>query len=172
MLNFENQTLDIDELPRFEDVDGHPIDTAYLKVLRLMFIFWFILSFGGLFILNYLVDLPAIAFITILGFLILIFAFSFVEIEKGFPRRKFGIRQKDVIFQQGYFIFKQTLLPYKRIQHVELKQGPLFKAFDIYTLKVFTAGSSSGDLSIAGLNKADADKLKAQILNAADIDEN
>ncbi len=172
MLNFENQTLTIDELPRFEDVEGYPVDLAYLKVLRLMFVFWLLFFFGGLLVLRFLVDMPALVFFPVLGFLILIFAFSFIEIEKGFPRRKFGIRQKDVIFQQGFFIFKQTILPYKRIQHVELKQGPLFKAFKIYTLKVFTAGSSSGDLSIAGLNKDDADKLKAQILKAADIDDN
>jgi membrane protein YdbS with pleckstrin-like domain len=172
MLNFENQTLDINELPKFEDVEGHPIDKAYLKVLRLLFVFWLIFCFGGLFLLNYLVDLPKLAFFPVLGFLILIFSFSLTEIEKGFPRRKFGIREKDIIFQQGYFMFKQTILPYKRIQHVEVKQGPLFKAFKIYTLKVFTAGSSSGDLSIAGLNKDDASKLKAQILKAADLDNN
>jgi membrane protein YdbS with pleckstrin-like domain len=68
-------------------------------------------------------------------------------------------------------VFKQTILPYKRIQHVEIKQGPLFKAFKLFTLKVYTAGSASGDLSIAGLNKDDADKLKAQILKVADLND-
>jgi membrane protein YdbS with pleckstrin-like domain len=172
MLDFQNQTLDINNLPKFEDVEGHPIDKSYLSVQRLLIGFWFVLLFGGLFLLNYFVQLPDLAFYLILGFLIVIFAFSFIEIEKGFPRRKFGIRENDIIFQHGYFVFKQTILPYKRIQHVEIKQGPLFKVFKIFTLKVFTAGSSSGDLSIAGLNKDDASKLKAQILKAADLDDN
>lgn len=172
MLDFQNQTLDINELPKFEDVDGHPIDKAYLKVLRLLFGFWLIILFGGLFGLRFFVDMPSIIFYAILSFLIVIFGLSIIDIEKGFPRRRFGVREKDIIFQQGYFVFKQTILPYKRIQHVEIKQGVLFKAFKIFTLKVYTAGSSSGDLSIAGLNQEYSSKLKEHILKESNLDDN
>jgi len=171
MLDFQNQTLDLSELPKFEQVEGYPVDRAYLKVLRLLYIFWIVLMFSILITLKILVDMPQMAFYPILAGLVVLFSFSIIEVEKGFPRRKFGIREKDLIFQNGYFVFKQTILPYKRIQHVEIKQGPLFKAFNLFTLKVYTAGSSSGDLSIAGLNKDDADKLKAQILKVADLNE-
>ena len=75
------------------------------------------------------------------------------------------------IFQRGYLFFKQTIVPFNRIQHVEVKQDLIFRAFGIYSLKVFTAGSSSGDLSLVGLNKSDADKLKAVILKGASTDE-
>lgn len=172
MLDFQNQTLDINALPKFEQVDGHPVDRAYLKVLRILYLFWIVLMFSILISLKILLELSQLAFYPILGGLIVLFSLSILEVEKGFPRKKFGIREKDVIFQSGYFVFTQTILPYKRIQHVEIKQGPLFKAFNLFTLKIYTAGSSAGDLSIAGLNKNDADKLKAQILNAADIDNN
>jgi len=172
MLDFQNQTLDINNLPRFEQVEGHPVDRAYLKVLRILYLFWIVLMFSILMTLEILIELPQPAFYPILGVLIILFTFSILEVEKGFPRKKFGIREKDIIFQSGYFVFTQTILPYKRIQHVEIKQGPLFKAFSLFTLKIYTAGSSAGDLSIAGLNKNDADKLKAQILKAADIDNN
>lgn len=170
MIDFQNQSLNIDELPKFENADRHPVDQAYLKILRLLFGFWLVFLFGGLTILELLIDLPQLAFYPVLAFFVVFFTLSIIETEKGFPRRQFGIRERDIIFQSGYFVFNQTILPYKRIQHVEVKQGPLFKIFDLYTLKVFTAGSSAGDLSIAGLNKNDADKLKAQILKAAGID--
>jgi membrane protein YdbS with pleckstrin-like domain len=171
MLNFENQTLNINDLPKFEQVEGHPVDRSYLKVLRILYGFWLVLLFSALVTLNVLLDLPPQVFYPVLGGLSLLFSFSIIEAEKGFPRRKFGIRERDIIFQNGYFVFKQTILPYKRIQHVEIKQGPLFKAFNLFTLKVYTAGSSAGDLSIAGLNQQDADKLKAQILKVANLDE-
>lgn len=171
MLDFQNQVLDINELPKFEQVEGHPVDKAYLKVLRILYVFWFVLMFSILITLEILVDLPQQAFYPILVALVVLFSFSIIEVEKGFPRRKFGIREKDIIFQNGYFVFRQTILPYKRIQHVEIKQGPLFKAFSLFSLKVYTAGSSAGDLSIAGLNKNDADKLKARILKVADLNE-
>ncbi|RRO12514.1 PH domain-containing protein [Flavobacteriaceae bacterium 14752] len=172
MIDFQNQTLNISDLPRFETVEGHRVDKAYLKVLRILYVFWALILFSGLLVLNYFVDLPAMAFFPILGFLSILFLLIILDIELGFPRRKFGIRAKDLIFQKGYFVFKQTIVPYKRIQHVEVKQGLVFKAFKIYTLKAYTAGSSSGDLSIAGLNHNDADKLKAQILKVADLDDN
>lgn len=171
MLDFQNQTLDINHLPKFEQVEGHPVDKAYLIVLRILYIFWFVLLFSIAITLEILAGLPQLVFYPILGGLLILFSLSSIEVEKGFPRRKFGIREKDIIFQNGYFVFKQTILPYKRIQHVEIKQGPLFKAFNLFTLKVYTAGSSAGDLSIAGLNKNDADKLKAQILKVADLNE-
>lgn len=172
MLDFQNQTLDINELPRFEQVEGHHVDRAYLKVLRILYLFWFVLMFSILITLEILIELPPQAFYPILGGLLILFSLSIIEVEKGFPRRKFGIREKDIIFQNGFFVFSQSILPYNRIQHVEIKQGPLFKAFSLFTLKVYTAGSSAGDLSIAGLNTNDADKLKAQILKVADLNEN
>ncbi|QTY28253.1 PH domain-containing protein [Flavobacterium sp. CS20] len=172
MINFQNQTLDLGDLPRFETVEGHPVDKAYLKVLRILYTFWFLLVFSGLFLSEYSIDLPSSIFYSIFGGLAILFLLIILNIELGFSRRKFGIREKDLIFQKGFFVFKQTIVPYKRIQHIEVKQGLVFKAFNLYTLKIYTAGSSTGDLSIAGLNRNDADKLKAQILKVADLDEN
>ncbi len=172
MTDFQNHTLDIADLPKFETVEGHSIDRAYLKVLRLTYSISLAIIFGGLFITYFLVDMPSLFFYIALLVLIVIFSISITETEKGFARRKFGIREKDIIFQKGFFFFKQIIVPYKRIQHVEVKQGVVFRAYGIYSLKLFTAGSSSGDLSIAGLNKEDADKLKAIILKVASVDEN
>jgi membrane protein YdbS with pleckstrin-like domain len=172
MLDFQNNTLDIEDLPRFEEVEGHSVASAYLKVLRIVYVFWFVVFMGGLLILHFKVNPPSLLFYPILGVLVLIFVLIIIEIEKGFQKRKFGIREKDIIFQKGFFVFKETIVPYKRIQHVEVRQGLLFKAFKLFTLKIYTAGSSTGDLSIKGLNQANSDKIKAQILKVADLDEN
>lgn len=172
MIDFQNQTLDLTELPCFENVKGYPVDKAYLKVLRILYTFWALIIFTALFLLEFFVSLPALALYPILVLFVVLFLLIILDIELGFHRRKFGIRDKDLIFQKGFFVFRQTIVPYKRIQHVEVKQGLVFKAFKIYTLKVYTAGSSTGDLSIAGLNHNDADKLKAQILKVADLDDN
>lgn len=171
MIDFQNQTLDISQLPKFETVEGQHIDRAYLKVLRLFYCLWLIVLFSGLLVTNYFADIPNAVFYIVLSALIVFFSIYILETEKGFPRRKFAVRQKDVIFQRGYLFFKQTIVPFNRIQHVEVKQDLIFRAFGIYSLKLFTAGSSAGDLSLVGLNKSDADKLKAVILKGASIDE-
>ena len=172
MLDFQNNTLNIDDLPRFETVEGHPVDPAYLKVLRIIYLLWLVILIGVLVILKFKANPPAPFYYALIGVLTFVFLLIIIETEKGFSRRKFGIREKDIIFQKGFFVFKETIVPYKRIQHVEVKQTIVFKVFKLFTLKIYTAGSSSGDLSIKGLNQSDADKIKAQILKVADIDEN
>lgn len=172
MLDFQNNALNIDDLPRFETVEGHPVAPAYLKVLRIIYAFWVIVLIGVLIVLKFKSNPPAPFYYTLIGVLTFVFSLLIIEIEKGFQKRKFGIREKDIIFQKGFFVFKETIVPYKRIQHVEVKQTLVFKIFKLFTLKVYTAGSSAGDLSIKGLNQDDADKIKAQILKVADIDEN
>lgn len=172
MLDFQNNTLNIDDLPRFETVEGNPVSSSYLKVLRLIYIIWLVILTGVLVTLKFKANPPDLVFYALIGVLTLVYALIIIEIEKGFNRRRFGIREKDIIFQRGFFVFKETIVPYKRIQHVEIKQNLIFKAFKLFSLKVYTAGSSAGDLSIKGLNQDNADKIKAQILKVADIDEN
>lgn len=172
MLNFENNTLNIEGLPHFESVEGHSVDSKYLKVLRILYVFWFVFLMGALFIAFIFTKLSLPLFFLALGTLTFLFTLLIIEIEKGFKKRKYGIREKDILFQKGFFVYKETLVPYKRIQHIELRQSLLFKAFKLFSLKIYTAGSSSGDLSIKGLNQDYADKIKAQILKVADLDEN
>ncbi|WP_107037585.1 PH domain-containing protein [Brumimicrobium mesophilum] len=172
MLDFQNNTLNVDDLPQFETVDGHFIATQYLKLLRLIYIFWFVVLSCGIIFLHIFKNPPFPTVYLLTGVLVLLFSLVLIEIEKGFKRRKYGIREKDILFQRGFFVFKQTIVPYKRIQHVELRQNLIFKAFKIFSLKIYTAGSSTGDLSIKGLNQIEADKIKAQILKVADLDEN
>lgn len=171
MLDFQNNTLNIDDLPRFETVEGYPVEQRYLKVLRLFYIIWILIISGGLVTFYFLGNPPESLFFLLSGGLTLIFTLIIIEIEKGFPRRKFGIREKDILFQSGFFMLKETIVPYKRIQHIEVRQSLFFKMFKLYTLKIYTAGSSTGDLSIRGINQIDADKIKAQILKVADLDE-
>lgn len=171
MLDFQNNTLNIDGLPRFETVEGHSVAPAYLKVLRIIYVFWLIVLIGVLIVLKFKANPPVPFYYALIGVLTFVFSLIIIEIEKGFQKRKFGIREKDILFQRGFFVYKETLVPYKRIQHIELRQSLLFKIFKLFSLKIYTAGSSSGDLSIKGLNQIDADKIKAQILKVADIDE-
>ncbi|RFC55066.1 PH domain-containing protein [Brumimicrobium aurantiacum] len=171
MLDFENNTLNIEDLPKFEEVEKSPVSIRYLKVLRLLYLIFLFVFLGGLTALFFIPKFPIVLFLIIASVVVTIFGILILEVEKGFPKRKFALREKDILFQKGFIIFRETIVPYKRIQHVEVKQGLLFKAFNIVIIKVFTAGSSSGDLSLFGLDPEDADKMKAQILKIADLDE-
>ncbi|MFO7745264.1 MAG: PH domain-containing protein [Psychroflexus sp.] len=170
-MNFENLEIPISDLPNFKSVELEPIQHRYKKLIWLneasVFIILFALSISGFFFDKFPSWIPYV----ILGILSIVFIIRAIEIEKGFPLKKFGVRQYDMIYQSGFFYFTETVVPYKRIQHVEIKQGPLSRLFSLYTLRLYTAGASSGDLIINGLDKLTAQKLKAKVLDKTTVED-
>jgi membrane protein YdbS with pleckstrin-like domain len=71
------------------------------------------------------------------------------------------LRENDISFKKGLIAFKQTSVPFNRIQHVEVNQGILAKLLKLSSVKIYTAGGTSSDLSIPGLPVETAHKLKA-----------
>lgn len=88
-----------------------------------------------------------------------------------FEREGYALRAHDIIHQRGHWWMTHTAVPFARVQHVEIAQGPIAKQFGLCTLRVFTAGGGSGDLSISGIGLEDAHRIKAFIAQKAGADE-
>ena len=76
----------------------------------------------------------------------------------------FALRDHDIAYRSGLYWHKQVILPFNRVQHVEVASGPVQRRFGLATLKFFTAGGASVDLKISGLLHDDANRLRAHIL--------
>ena len=59
------------------------------------------------------------------------------------------------------------MIPFNRIQHIETVRGPIERLLGLATIKIFSAGGLSSDLSISGLEAERATRLKRIILNKA-----
>lgn len=90
---------------------------------------------------------------------VLLGGFWLVEEWLGFPRRGYVVRERDITYRSGWFSRSTTTIPYKQVQHIELTQGVIARAFGLKHLKLFTAGGS-GNLRIAGIQEADAQVLR------------
>ncbi len=99
-----------------------------------------------------------------LGIVLLAFVLIFVA-KAYFRRKKFKIAEKNVSFQEGLFYQKETVVPFARIQHIEIDEGPLERFFKIATLSIYTAGDSGRDLKISGLELVRAQEIKSYISN-------
>lgn len=163
-MNFENLEVHLDELPDFKSVELNLVQKRYKRLIWINEGLVFTLLFALPIIAFFIEPVPLWIPIVVLCLLSLVLAVRATEIEKGFPLRLFGIRQYDIIYQSGFFYFTETVIPYNRIQHVEIKQGPLSRFYNLYSLRLYTAGASSGDLIIDGLDKETAQKLKAKVL--------
>ena len=170
MEEFKNEVVDFDSLPKFESVVFVPLHRDYLNVVYInQFIIAIIASIvASLFLFfkeeNQPFVLPIVSGLFI--FILLLFGFAILS----FRKKGYALREKDILFRKGVIATTTTIIPFNRIQHVALHEGALDRMYDLSELQVFTAGGSHSDLSIAGLPKEQAERIKTFLLNKILID--
>lgn len=169
---FENQEIPVSSLPHVEDISFQPLAPAGLKAR-----YWSnVLTSAVFFVLALMILPPLFSAWWWLSLIILTAAmaawllFSSWVIRKRFERESYALRTHDIIHQHGYWWHSQTTVPFTRVQHVEIAQGPVEKRFGVSTLRVFTAGGSSSDLSISGIEPEEANRIKSFIVQKAGVD--
>lgn len=85
----------------------------------------------------------------------------------AFVRRRvrawgYAERQEDLLVRRGVMIKRTSVIPYGRMQYVELTAGPLERAFGLSTVQMHTAAAAS-DARIPGLAAAEAERLRDQL---------
>ncbi|GGW72877.1 PH domain-containing protein [Alishewanella tabrizica] len=86
----------------------------------------------------------------------------------AYPLKAYALRQHDLSFQRGLFFKTSITQPITRIQHIELKRGPLERRFGLATLQVFSAGGAAHTFALPGLPVADAETIRQFILQHKD----
>ena len=64
---------------------------------------------------------------------------------------------------RGYMFFRDTVVPFGRIQHIDVEQGPVDRRYDLAKLTVHTAGNHNSSVSLPGLLHADALAMRETI---------
>lgn len=165
MIDFTNEQVDHRDLPALNTLDLLPLEKRYLKVMYinilstlLLPIAWIVAVFVfGLWEaqwLAWLLLIPAI----------LLPLVNFLLVKPSFQVKRFAIRDQDVIYQRGLIFRSLTVTPFKRVQHCEINRGPLSRLFGLSELNIFTAGGSSSDISIPGLDEQTATQLCNYVL--------
>lgn len=177
---FTNVQLNPNELPQIEEIIYTPLNSSYRTSSIIgNLIFWFVIStIVGSFLtinkdmFNHLFDNNATtAKMILLGIFLLLVSFSFFVVIRGFSQKGFAIREKDISYKSGLFWKTVVNIPFNRVQHAEVKQGPIERFYNLSQLRIFTAGGSSSDLKIPGLLPGQAESLKRLIVNKVSIDE-
>jgi uncharacterized protein len=64
---------------------------------------------------------------------------------------------------RGYLFFSDTIVPFGRIQHIDVEQGPIQRPYGLATLQVHTAGNHNNMVALPGLAHADALMMREAI---------
>ncbi|BCE03839.1 PH domain-containing protein [Marinicellulosiphila megalodicopiae] len=82
---------------------------------------------------------------------------------------KYALRQHDISLYSGVLFKRIVIQPYTRLQHIEIKRGPLERHKGLASLVLFSAGGSMHALEIKGLLENDAETIKQFILKHKDL---
>ncbi|AQS92621.1 hypothetical protein BXQ17_00420 [Polaribacter sp. BM10] len=163
------QNTEVFSFPEIESIDFKKIEKNYFKVILINVLILFLTLFIGAFFVVYKDWLElGQHYIWIFSALILLLIFTVIFEILGFKKRKYAVREKDISYKKGLLYKSLTTVPFNRIQHVEIDQGPISRFFGLATLSVFTAGDSSDDLKIKGLLKEQSLHIKEFITNKID----
>ena len=166
MENFSNATINIQELPKFEEVEFTPLNQKYIKVI----------FFNLILIIGLLILIPIVIYLVkpevisgrislLLGFTIPIISGLLIAISlTSFKNRGFAFREHDVLFKSGVISETTVIIPYNRVQHVAVHQGFISRKLGLASVEIFTAGGSGSDLEIPGIMKEEAEKIKQLIM--------
>ena len=64
---------------------------------------------------------------------------------------------------RGLLFRSDTVVPFGRVQHIDVHQGPIERAYGLGTLVLHTAGTHNASVSLPGLAHADALAMREEI---------
>ena len=170
---FSNSIILPVNLPHIREEDFNPVDRKYLRLILIRHIVFLVIMTLSVLGFKVLSDEETPAYFPWIfgGVVAGIFCYSIIIAFLSFPFRGYLIREKDIAYKRGLIRFKLTSIPFRRIQHVELIQGVIAKQMNLATIKIYTAGGSSDDLSIPGLPVATARHIREFLTGKISSDE-
>lgn len=71
-------------------------------------------------------------------------------------------RDNDLLVRHGLLVRRLSIVPYARMQFVDVTAGPLERAFSLATVQLHTAAAAS-DAKVPGLRPAEASRLRDRL---------
>lgn len=150
-------------LPAERESDGPPllaVEPAYRNVIRVRLLaLWVPLTIGAIVLDQLIYDtrffgLPS-TLVPLLGLISVTVA----------PQRIFrylGYRLTDRLLQvvRGWVFHTDTIVPFVRVQHIDVTRGPIDKLFGTASLVVHTAGTHNSIVTVPGLAPETAESIR------------
>ena len=138
-----------------------PLDPAYKTVLRISSVLMSVPLLIAAAIAEFAVPGWTGAF---LGPVALIVLWLILRIPmRRYAARGYALGEERLRVVGGVMFHTDTVVPFGRVQHIDVDQGPLERAYRLATLTVHTAGTHNASVSLPGLAHADALAMRESI---------
>ncbi|KGQ18027.1 Membrane protein [Lysobacter dokdonensis DS-58] len=102
---------------------------------------------------------------------ICVFATSLVVGARRFRSIAWRLDDDGFAYRRGRLFFRETRVPASRVQHLDLKHGPLERRWKLATLVIHTAGSKMSAVSVSHIDADDAEALRDRLARQLDDDD-
>ena len=100
--------------------------------------------------------------------LVAVLALTVWGVERGRYRSwGYAEREDDLIVRRGLMFRRTSVVPYGRMQFIDVTAGPVDRAFGLATVQLHTAAAAT-DARIPGLLRADAEQLRDRLASAGE----
>jgi uncharacterized protein len=83
-------------------------------------------------------------------------------VTRRFRAWGYAERAEDLLVRRGVMFSRLSVVPYGRMQFIDVTAGPLERSFGLATVRMHTAAAAS-DARIPGLERAEADRLRDRL---------
>ncbi|MEV0327870.1 PH domain-containing protein [Micromonospora echinospora] len=97
-----------------------------------------------------------------LGLVTLLSLWRAVAIVRAVHAWGYAERDDDLLVRHGLLVRRLSIVPYARMQFVDVTAGPLERAFGLATVQLHTAAAAS-DARVPGLRPAEASRLRDRL---------
>ena len=145
-----------------EEGDGlTPLHPNYVKLVRLATLGAVLPFVVGALVLEFADMLPRGVF---LAPVVLLAAFLLLRVPlRRYHARGYQLGADRLRVVRGLLFRSDTVVPFGRVQHIDVHQGPLERGYGLATLVLHTAGTHNASVTLPGLAHADALAMREEI---------
>jgi membrane protein YdbS with pleckstrin-like domain len=138
-----------------------PLHPNHVKVMRLRAVVLALPFVVGALVLEALRVLPVGSFAVPV---LLVAAFLVIRVPlRRYAARGFVMGDDRLRVVRGLWFHSDTVVPFGRVQHIDVDQGPLERAYGLATLTLHTAGNHNASVALPGLSNDDALAMREEI---------
>jgi uncharacterized protein len=142
-----------------------PVEPAYINVLRIGWATFMVPLLIGSAVLDFLVlipETPVGGWLTgVIGTLALLSII--VTAPRQHARMAYALGGDYLRVVRGFLFYTDTVVPFVRVQHIDVGQGPVERIYGLARVEVHTAGTHNSVVTLAGLTRADAEAMRETI---------
>ena len=171
--HFTNEVIEQLPLPSLAQLSKIPVSTSYAKanryirltttliVVLILSIVWWVAPLQNFISISANFRNSLVYFIFGAAIIGMLLTFYGTVADK---RKFYALREHDISFTSGVIFINMVSQPVLRIQHVELRRGPIDRKLGLANLQVFSAGGALHTFEIPGLPIVEAQKIRQFIL--------